>query len=106
MTPSYKCGIRREGKSDFNVVTGTSVFVGPGKYFFKFGMKSEVILKIVLYIVLVEVEEFHFMVKFGLKMKCIFYCLLLKKWVFIGKILEKKIIILMIILEIEDLVLK
>jgi hypothetical protein len=37
MTPSYKCGIRREGKSDFNVVTGTSVFVGPGKYFFKFG---------------------------------------------------------------------
>ena len=37
MTPSYKCGIRREGKGDFNVITGTSVFVGPGKYFFKFG---------------------------------------------------------------------
>ena len=77
-----------------------------GNIFLNLVMRLEVILEIVLYIVLVEVEEYHFMEKYGLRMKCIFYYLLLEKWVFIGKVMEKKNILVKIILIIEVLVLK
>jgi hypothetical protein len=77
-----------------------------GNIFLNLVMKSEVILEIVLYIVLGEVGGNHFMGKFGLGMKCIFYYLLLEKWVFIGKILVVKVILLIILWEIEVLVLR